>query len=192
MGAQHAEQLGTVMTPYMEAYAERMMQEFQRRGQVITDSAAVASQLDPDEVIERLLTTDGLDPLVMRVLDAAGRTDSTRKLRMLGTILGRAISNKAPPLNEDLLIVATLDDLEPAHLIVLEALEHGGLSSAELENAVLDLSDVGRQAAIGGLFRHGLTRLTGPYGVPPGYEITEFGRAMLEVMRLPLPDSNLT
>jgi hypothetical protein len=155
MEAQHAAQLGTVMTPYMEAYAERMMQEFQRRGQVITDSAAVASQLKPDEVIERLLTTDGLDPLVMRVLDAARHTDSTRKLRMLGTILGRAISNKAPPLNEDLLIVATLDDLEPAHLNVLEILEHGGLSAANLENAVLDLTVVGRQAAIGGLLSHG-------------------------------------
>ena len=178
------------MTPAMEGWAERIRQEFQRRGQVITDGAAVASQLEPDEVVERLLTTDGLDPLVMRVLDAAAHTDSTRKLRMLGTILGRAISNKAPPLNEDLLIVATLDDLEPAHLNVLEVLEDGGLSAANLENAVLDLTAVGRQAAIGGLLRHGLAVQTSLYGAL-GYEITEFGRAMLEVMRLPLPAPDL-
>jgi hypothetical protein len=135
MGAQHAAQLGTVMTPATEAYAERMMQEFQRRGEVITDSAAVASQLEPDEVIERLLTTNGLQPLVMRLLDAAAHTDSTRKLRMLLMILGQAISNRSRRLDEDILIMATLDDLEPAHLRVLEALdEHGGLSLAGRPN----------------------------------------------------------
>jgi hypothetical protein len=188
LGAHHAASLGTVMTPAMEGWAERIRQEFQRRGQVITDSAALSSQLEPDEVIERLLTTDGLDPLVMRVLEAAGHTDSTRKLRILGTILGQAISNRAPRTDEHLLIVATLDDLEPAHLRVLEVLEHGGLSPANLENAVPDLTVVGRHAGIGGLLRHGLAVLTSPYGVAPGYEITEFGRAMLEVIRLPLPD----
>jgi hypothetical protein len=179
----------------MEAYAERMWQECQRRGQVMTDSAAVASQLEPDEVIERLLTTDGLDSLVMRVLDAAARTDSMRKLRMLGAILGQAISTPSRPLDEDLLIVAALDDLEPAHLKVLEALdEHGGLSPEghpknavppSLDNALPDLTVVGRQAGIGGLLRHGLAVQTSPYG-GSGYTITEFGSAMLEVMRLPV------
>jgi hypothetical protein len=183
----------------MEAWAEKIMQECQRRGHEITDSASVSSGLEPDEVVQRLLTTDELQPLVMRVLDAAARTDSTRKLRMLGTILGEAISNRPRPLDEDLLIVAALDDLEPAHLRVLEVLERpvddpqnpdARWWAGNLENAVPDLTVVGRQAGIGGLLHHGLAVQTSLYGAI-GYEITEFGRAMLEVIRLPLPDPDL-
>lgn len=186
---------GVVLTPLMEAWAAKVQQEFQRRGQEVAGGAADASHLDEDEVVERILTSHHLQPLVMRVLDAAARTDSTPKLRALGAVLGEAVTIRPRQVDEDLFIVAALDDLEPAHLRVLEALEGSaialvptavGWTSTTLVPALPDLTAIGLHAALGGLVRHGLvdTQYIGDTMGEIGYEITEFGHAMLEVMRI--------
>lgn len=192
LGATVAASVGPVLTPVMEAWVKNAQEEWQRRGNELATGAADASHLDEVKVVERILTSNDLQPLVMRVLDAAARTNSTRKLRALGAVLGEAVSSRPRRVDEDLFIVAALDDLEPAHLRVLEALEGQadpadsdvGWMSDDLAHAVADLSPVGRHAALGGLMRHGLVDTVSGYGEMT-YRITEFGHAMLEVMRLP-------
>jgi hypothetical protein len=58
-----------------------------------------------------------------RILEAVAHTDSQEKLRLLGTVLVEAISNRPNRLDEDFLIVGALDDLQAVHLRVMELLE---------------------------------------------------------------------
>jgi hypothetical protein len=183
--------IGTLTTPTLEAWVARCIEEFRQSGQQLAIGASDAAHLSEDEVVQRILEDASLQPLVMRVVDAAARTRSVGKLRALGAVLGEAVSNRPRRVDEDLLIVAALNDLEPAHLRVLVALEGSadpthperGWTFGAVEEAVPDLTAAGRQAALGGVISHGLVITTSLYSAT-GYELTEFGRAMLAVMRL--------
>lgn len=191
LGAATAEAVGPLLTPLMEAWVAKMRQELLRRGRVVAAGAAEASSLEEGDVVQRLLDSDGLQPLVARVLEAAARSGNKAKLGMLGAVLGEAVSSRPRSIDESLLIVAALEDLEGAHLRVLEALE--GVpdfqnpdvrwTSEGIDRAVPDLTAIGRSTAIGGLIRHGLVDTTTVFD-GTGYQITDFGQAMLEAFRL--------
>lgn len=185
-------------TPIMEAWAGRSLRELQRRGEDVAAGASKSSHLDESEVVNRLLQDGDLQPLVRRVLDAAVRTSSVDKLRILGAVLGEAVAERPRSLDEDLLIVGALDAIEAPHLRILEAMRDPANASDhdnfawtpdELAAIVSDLSHAGCQAALGGLQRHGLIQLAADtYGV--AFAVTDFGRVLLDAMRLMHETSN--
>jgi hypothetical protein len=93
------------------------------RGRVVAEAASVTSGIGEEEILERLMESDELQPLVARILDAASRTNATEPLRLLGYILGESVSNRPRKIDEDLLLVDILTGLEPGHLRVLELFE---------------------------------------------------------------------
>jgi hypothetical protein len=198
VGAALAVAAGSVLTPAMEVWVAKCRQEFGRRGHEIAAGAAHASHLAADEAVERILTCDDIQPLVMRVLDSAIKTDSTPKLRALGMVLGEAAGNRSRQIDEDLMILKAIDLLEAAHLRILERMKdpvpnhpEGVWTLTLVSSTVSDLSEAGTQAAIGGLLAHGLIQNTGGGGYSPaGYAITTFGLAMLDAMRRIEPESN--
>jgi hypothetical protein len=115
--------VGAAVTPALEKWASLCIAEFKRRGVVVVGAAAVGSGLSEDEVLDAVLSDPDLQPLLSRILEAIAHTDSKEKLLLLGTVLGEAINNRPNRLDEDFLIVAALDDLEPVHLRVMELLE---------------------------------------------------------------------
>lgn len=93
------------------------------------------------------------------------------------------------------MLAAALDDLEGAHAVVLETPQErpphaaegkeppAAWSVAELDDRV-PLEDFMVRACLGTLSRHGLARdVRGPY-TPEAFELTTFGRTMLELIRL--------
>jgi hypothetical protein len=158
------------------------------------DAGSARAGIEPEEFVERLLESNDLQPLIARVLDAAARTNSAWKLRVLGTMLGEAVSDRPPLVDDHALFVSALDELGPVHLRVLEALEQRadpsnpnfGWTGKALESAISDVSLVAVQAAVGGLVRHGLVRMEAGYGLH--YEISELGAAFMEVIRLTMPE----
>jgi hypothetical protein len=71
----------------MERLVAKSVDEFRRRGDVLAEAASASSGLRQDEVVERLLQSVEIQPLVARVLDAAACTNSTDTLRLLGVVL---------------------------------------------------------------------------------------------------------
>lgn len=178
----------------LEAWISHCIAEFQEYGRELATGAADAAQTSEDEIVQRILEDKTLQRLVRQVVDAAARTASTRKLRALGAVLGEAATSRPRRVDEDVLIIAALRDLEAAHLRVLEVLEgqadrnnpNIGWTRSAIEGSISDLTDLGRQAALGGLVSHGLVATTSLFG-DIGYELTDFGRAMLEVLRVSNP-----
>jgi hypothetical protein len=175
----------------MERWFARIGREWSRRGAVIVEAAAARAAIGPEQLVERLLEADDLQPLMARILDAAARTDSAANLQILGTVLGEALSDRPRQIDDYLVIATAVNDLTLAHIRVLEVLEgpadpdHNDASwtSRTVEEAISDVSTLGIQAALGGLVRHGLVRTESGYGALT-YSLTEFGRALLDVIRL--------
>ena len=114
---------GVTATPALSRWMSLCLAEFKRRGEAVAEAAAVSAHRSEAEVLDCVVSDVGLQPLVSRVADAVAHTDSQEKLRLLGTVLGEAISNRPKRLDEDFLIVAALDDLQAVHLKVMEVLE---------------------------------------------------------------------
>jgi hypothetical protein len=182
--------VGVAATPALAKCMSRILVELGRRGEAVAEAAVLSSDLSEAEVLECIVSDVGLQPLVSRVVEAVAHTDSHEKLRLLGTVLGEAISNRPTRLDEDFLIVAALDDLQPVHLRVMELLEqpanpvdadqrwYDGL----IEERIVGVSRVGWQGALGGLIRHGLVRDFPGWGIDL-YELSDFGGALIAVMR---------
>lgn len=182
---------GAASVPPMERWFARIRREWSRRGAVIVQAAASRAAIGPEQLVERLLEADDLQPLMARILDAAARTDSAANLQILGTVLGEALSDRPRQIDDYLLIATAVNDLTLAHIRVLEVLEgpadpdqnDASWTSRTVEEAITDVSTLGIQAALGGLVRHGLVRTESGYGVLT-YSLTEFGRALLDLIRL--------
>jgi len=190
-GAAGGALLGVTLTPLLERWVGESLQEiFPARGEVLAAAASSSSNLGQEEVVERLLGSEELHPLLTRVLDAASRTNSLETLRLLGAVLGESVSNRPRKIDEDLMLVDGIRDLEPGHLRLLEQLE---LPAADADPvwhrqniaAVIadNLSAVGLDSALGGLLGRGLIQATAGGYSPPGYMITDFGRALLAALR---------
>jgi hypothetical protein len=179
----------------MERWAAKCIDELRGRGQILAEAASLTSGLSQDDVVERLLDSEELQPVVARVLDAALRTNSTDTLRLLGAVLGASVSDRARKIDEDLMLVDGITGLEPGHLRVLELFEGPADPSnpdvnwgVELITAASadNMSAVASQAAIGGLLSRGLIQTMSGFG-QGGYQITEFGRALLGALRRARP-----
>ena len=164
LGAAAGAAVGVVLTPAMERWAAKCIDELRGRGQILADAASLTSGLSEDEVVERLLDSEELQPMVARVLDAALRTNSAETLRLLGGVLGASVSDGARKIDEDLMLVDGITGLEPGHLRVLELFESPnpsnpnrswGFESITAASAG-NMSAVASQAAIGGLLSRGL------------------------------------
>ena len=187
--------IGAASVPILEQWLERCRSEFRRRGEVLAESASLTSGIGQEEVVERLLASDELQPLVARVLNAAYETSSTDTLRLLGGVLGEAASGRPRRVNEDLMLVDGIRGLEPGHIRLLEQLQRPADASnpdvswgiERIAQSMGDaLSPVGLQAAIGGLLGRGLIqRSSGLDG--GGYRITEFGDGLLGALRRSTP-----
>jgi hypothetical protein len=103
------------------------------------------------------------------------------------------VSDRPRRIDEDLMLVEGIRDLEPGHLMLLErfdehpnpAYREATWSMPELE-ALVRLSPVGLQAAIGGLLGRGLIRPVSGFD-GGGYRVTEFGTALLGALRRSKP-----
>jgi hypothetical protein len=182
---------GQVLTPASERLIGKCLDELRGRGRVVAEAASLTSGLAEEEILDRLLESDELQPLVARILDAASRTNATETLRLLGYVLGESVSNRPRKIDEDLLLVDILTGLEPGHLRVLELFESPADPSNPdvnwgVENITAtmadDMSAVGSQAAIGGLLARGLIQTMSGFG-GGGNQITELGRALLSAVR---------
>jgi hypothetical protein len=195
LGAGAGAAIGVIAQPAMEWVVAKCVPEFRRRGEVVADAASSVSRLGQEEVVERLLESVELQPLVARVLDAASRTSSTETLRLLGLVLGEAVGDRPRTIDEDLMLIDGVRDLEPGHLRLLEVLEQPADRSnstvpwgtEHIADVLADsLTPVGLQAALGGLLGRGLVRpISGFDG--GGYAITDFGRAVLGALRRSKP-----
>jgi hypothetical protein len=195
LGAAAGAAVGAALTPVMERWVAKCVDEFRGRGRVLAEAASLTSGLGEEEVVERLLESDELQPMVARVLDAASRTNATETLRLLGGVLGESVSHHARKIGEDLMLVDGIIGLEPGHLKVLELFEGPADPSNPDVNWGVELitvasadsmSAVGSQAAIGGLLSRGLIQTMSGFG-QGGYRITEFGRALLGALRRSRP-----
>jgi hypothetical protein len=171
------------------------MAEWTRRGDVIASSAAHASAVTVDEVLERVVADPDLQPLIALIVDVAARTNSTAKLGALGAVLGEAVSSRPWSRADELLIVNALRDLEDGHIDMLRIMERTpvellaprmGLQDSNwrldlLTEAGLSVTPLLARAYLSGLERNGLVVAESGYGL--SYEITDFGRAMLGVFR---------
>ena len=194
LGAGAGAAIGVIAQPAMEWVVAKCVPEFRRRGDVVAGAASLASGLGQEEVVERLLESVKHQPLVARVLDAAARTNSTETLRLLGFVLGESVGNRPRTIDEDLMLIEGYPGSEPGHLRLLEVLEQPADPSNPAvfwgrEHIATDmggsLSPVGLQAAIGGLLGRGLIQSMSGFG--GGYEITDFGRAVLGALRRSKP-----
>ena len=68
LGAAAGAAVGVVLTPAMERWAAKCIDELRGRGQILADAASLTSGLSEDEVVERLLDSEELQPMVARVL----------------------------------------------------------------------------------------------------------------------------
>src|SRR5215217_7485295 len=93
-GAEVGAVMGAASGPAMERWFARIRKEWSRRGDVLVQAAASRAEIGPEELVERLLEADDLQPLMARILDAAARTDSATNLKILGTVLGEALSDR--------------------------------------------------------------------------------------------------
>src|SRR4051812_106873 len=73
--------VGATATPLLEWWLGKCVNEFRRRADVVATSAGRASRLGPDKAVERLLNDDDSQPLVVRVIEAATRTNSQEVLQ---------------------------------------------------------------------------------------------------------------
>jgi hypothetical protein len=182
--------VGAGIVPVLERWFSRIQGEFGRRGRVVVEAAGSRGDMTPDEVLERLLDADDLQPLMTRILDAAARTDSVLNLRILGTVLGEALSDRPREVDDYILIATAVNDLGPAHVRVLELLEGPAdptdadrrWTAGEIEERIGSVSPLGTQAALGGLVRHGLVQNDAGFGLT--YSLTKFGHALLDLIRL--------
>ncbi len=76
--------IGVLLTPAGELWMAKCRQKFRSRGHILAEAASLTSGLSQDDVVERLLDSEELQPMVARVLDAALRTNSTDTLRLVG------------------------------------------------------------------------------------------------------------
>jgi hypothetical protein len=192
VGSQVGAIAGAAVTPFLERWASLCIAEFGRRGPLVVEAAAASSGLPDGEVLECVVSDPRMQPLVSRILEAVAHTDSQEKLRLFGTVLGEAISNRPNRLDEAFLIVGALDELEAVHLRVMEVLEQEQPAGQDdwsdnlIAEQLVGVSSVGRQGGLAALVRHGLVmtypRMYPSYGLPV-YELSDFGRALLHVMR---------
>jgi hypothetical protein len=181
---------GVAATPALSKWMVRIFDELRGRGDVVAEAAAVSARRSEAEVLDCIVSDVGLQPMVSRVVEAVAHTDSEEKLRLLGAVLGEAIHNRPSRLDEDFLIIAALDELQPVHLRVMEVLEQPANPEdpdqrwydSLIEERIVGVSRVGWQGALGGLIRHRLVRDFPGWGIQL-YELSDFGRALIDVVR---------
>lgn len=189
---------GAAGGPFVAAAIRRSAAEVMQRAPMVTEAAMRRSELSEAELLARLESDGDLQPLVQRIFEAIARTGDQRKLQILGTVLGEAIDERPRALDESILIVETVDSLQPVHMRVMEALnrepenvpaDHASVWTPELlEAAVHDVSGFGIQGALAGLVGHGLATSSTGFGGGMVVKLSDFGRAMLDVIRAAVPN----
>ena len=74
------------------------------------------------EVSEKYVKTEEFEELLENVLRTAAEERNEQKRRLLGTFLVEAIKHPGPSYDEQKSILRLLDDVEPAHMLLLGAL----------------------------------------------------------------------
>lgn len=188
---------GAALGPFFAAALRRGAAAIAHRLPVVTEAAEVRAGLSEDDLAARIESDPELQPLVQRILEATTRTENKRKLQILGTVLGEAVDDRPRALDESILIVETVDALQPVHIRVLEALErepenvpegHAQVWTGDfLEAAIKDASGLGVQGAVAGLVGRGLASSRTGLGGVTVFGLSEYGRAMLSVIRESIP-----
>jgi hypothetical protein len=168
---------GAVLPPSlvlgMELYDRGMARRRQRASRAIEIAATCLGGLDILE--ERTANYDERVELLMRVLEAAGRTPLDAKVRALGRVLAEGVSGDGS-IDQAFAMAAALDDMEASHVAALHHLAHvptpppklrinpdfeeQGWQVRQLAAALPDLArNIDGVAAV--LIRHGLMRAGG-------------------------------
>ena len=182
---------GAMLTPYTTRLVELAAAEWQRKSELVAETAVAASGLADDEFCARLSGNPELLALMQKILWDASVSGSEHELRMLGQLLGGAVKDRGDRLDEAQVLVAALADLEAPHVVVLDVLtgpspgEPSGpgwwLPAQVQANTPMDPEFV--LGCLNALTRHGLaTTATGLSGVP-AFGLTELGLALAEVLR---------
>lgn len=189
---------GATAGPFLAAAVRRSAAEITQRVPVVTKAAMQRANLSEDDLSARLDGDPNLQPLVQRILEATARTGDRRKLQILGTVLGEAVDQRPRAVDESVVIVETVDALQPVHMRVMEALDrepenvpadHASVWTSEfLEAALQDVSRFGVQGALAGLVGHGLAISSTGFGGGLIVRLSDYGRAMLDVIRAANPE----
>jgi hypothetical protein len=179
--------------------ARRVLQEWSRNGSVALRAAEKTSGLTREEIGEAVAEDPRLLPLATRLLHAAGMNGHDRTLAAMGAAFGDAVRSREA-LDECELILTSLADLTDSHTLVLLKLTEVAPNSephdANLPNdqqrearewtarflreAMTPMAERVTTLCVAALIARGLVRTTETY--LGGYEVTELGRVVLDVL----------
>lgn len=102
-------------------YIDAIRQRAERNAEQVLDDAAAESELDVEELLRRVGEDERLMLLLASTIEAAQRASAEAKLTGLARALATGIlQNDDAAIDEAQMIVATIRELEPAHLRALE------------------------------------------------------------------------
>lgn len=185
--------VGPFLGPVAERLSGSLRREHARNVSVALRAAERTSGLSREDLGEAIDQDPDLVPLVTRVLYAAGMTGSDEVLKLMGAALGDAINDRIR-IDESEMVLAALTNLRAHHLRVLELLAEspppppitdtqGGIGRwwSRLIQERLDFSEEVVILCVAGLTSGGMLRTVATYG-GDAYELTDLGRALLEVL----------
>ncbi len=192
--------------PLIKRLARAVRDEHRRRQSVALNLAEeYAGGLSREELTEQIAAHPHLQPLLVRLLHAAGMNGHDRTLRALGGALGTAVADRTR-IDECELILTALADLTETHVVVLQQIDDGASNewTTALVADVLRLSEKVTGLAVATLLSRGLIEqraIPHPPNVTPKYDyggrpplppqpqrtvlalyITDTGRAVLELL----------
>ena len=191
--------LANALGPLLARILRRALPEWRRNAEVALEAAADSAQLPPEEFLSVVENDPRLSALALRVLESVRFSANERKIRALGALLGGEVARRGERVDEALLLADAVSQLEAPHVLVLEAMEVFERREHERRAATNDPNDkkvawFEPLAEISGLPNHvvqlALATLVRSGALSPipawdvqGYELSEAGRAVLEVLR---------
>ncbi|WP_432521482.1 hypothetical protein [Kineococcus sp. SYSU DK006] len=153
-----------------------------------------------EEMADAIAADPRLVPLLQRLLFAAGMNGYDPPLAAMGEALGRALDDDGA-LDESTLLIQVLDGITPVHVQALELLESPAPGRTAENHVVWTNGNLLRKSvsphlmemALAGLVARGLVitpNIVGDADNTVGYDLTELGRAVLEVVRRHLDQRN--
>jgi hypothetical protein len=168
--------------------AGRIREEWGRNFSTALRAAEEVSKLSREDLAEQLSSQPGLQPMVTRLLYAAGMNGHDATLRAMGMALGKAV-REPDRHGECELILLALSDLNAAHTEMLQLLEEKPPPYSEsyrpwTSESVMAASTLPKSVAplvLAAVIARGLARQSAG-GYDETVSITELGQLVLDVL----------
>ena len=185
--------LGPLLEPLASRAADAVRAEYRRNTSTALRAAERASGMSREDLQERIADDPNLVPLLVKVLFSAGTNGFDDVLKAMGAALGAAVLDPNT-VNDAEIVLAAISDLKKHHIHLLTAAtQEPPLVQVEgedprrvhwmLETLATEagMSDDMTGLCAAGLVNSGLLRTMSLYG-GLGYEVTDLGRLVLEVL----------